>query len=518
MNAVLRRVSRQQKARPVAFPSCVGGWNTRDALAAMPPLDAVILDNWFPGLSSCKMRGGSSGYATTLGGTVKTLAEFNAGGNRKFLAAANGKWWDISIAGAGVQKATGFTQDAWEWAQFDDSAGGARIGFVNGADAPQICDGTLTFSAMTLSGGITAANMNLIHIYKGRSYLADDRTQDFWYSATGALGGAMTKFPLGRVQGTGGNIQAFATWSRDAGDGMDDMIVFILSSGDVLVYSGSNPGDATDFQLAGRYNISPLIGKRAITKFGADLILGTKAGYISLNRVFAAGRANEQSASISSKIRQSVLDAVAVAGSTFGWQLVHYPVGNQLFMNVPTSSAAVNQHVMNTETRAWCRFLGMNAQCWGLFNDRIYFGTTAGTVLLADTGSGDSGAGVTANAQTAWNYIGAPNDAKRISALRVGLRRPAQTIAYLCGIGFDFRELLTCINQTLSGSAGATWESWETNPWDTQPWGGDDTASNEWSSAFGEGFAVSVSLQISSATQRAEWYAMTYLAERGGPV
>ena len=26
-----------------------GGWNTVAALASMPPEDAVILDNWFPG-------------------------------------------------------------------------------------------------------------------------------------------------------------------------------------------------------------------------------------------------------------------------------------------------------------------------------------------------------------------------------------------------------------------------------------------------------------------------------------
>jgi len=522
MNAVAlqrqrRRVNRQQKAVPDAYPAPVGGWNTRDALAEMPPLDAVILDNWFPGLGSCKMRGGSAGYATGLGGAVKFLAEFNAGSLRKFIAGANGNIWNISASGAGASLASGFTQDAWEWAQFDDSAGGARMGLVNGADAPQIYNGT-TAAAMTVSGP-TVANLNGIHIFKSRSYFWDDRTQDFWYSAPQALGGVLSRFPLGRVQGTGGNLQAMATWSRDSGSGPEDLAVFILSSGDVLVYAGDDPGTAANWRLVGRYTVAPLVNKRAINKLGADLVLGTKAGYVSLARVFQQGRFTDAQGAISNKIRQTVLDATASFGTLFGWQLIHYPRANQILMNVPTSSSAFQQHVMNTETKAWCRFLGMNALCWGLFNDELYFGTSAGTVLKADTGIGDSGAQVLANAQTAWNYLGNRRRAKRISGLRIGLRRGALAVDYQCGIGFDFRELTTVIVQTISAAGGATWEDWETNLWDTQPWGGDGSAaSNAWSSASGSGYAVSVSLRISSATQRIDWYSLTYLAEPMGNI
>jgi hypothetical protein len=75
--------SRQRRALAVSVQAPIGGWNTRDSLDDMKPEDAVQLDNWFPGLGSCAIRGGTSSYATGLGAAVKTLAEFNAGSSHR---------------------------------------------------------------------------------------------------------------------------------------------------------------------------------------------------------------------------------------------------------------------------------------------------------------------------------------------------------------------------------------------------------------------------------------------------
>lgn len=511
-------VNRAQKAFPVPYPSPTGGWNTRDALSAMAPTDAVILDNWFPGLGSTKTRGGGTAYASGLGGTVKTLAEFNAGTSRKFIAAANNTIWNISSSGAGASLASGFTNDIWDWAQFDDASGGARMALVNGADAPQRFNGTAV-AALTITGsGLTATTLNGVNIHRSRSYFWDDRTQDFWYSATNALGGTMTKFPLGRVNGTGGNLTAMVTWSRDSGTGLDDLAVFILSSGDILVYAGTNPGDANAWQLVGRYAIAAPIGKRSIRKLGADVVIVTKAGYVSLAQVFQKGRFDEESGAISSKIRQSVLDATASNSALFGWQMQLYPRGNYVLVNVPTSATSFVQHVMNTETQAWCRFIGQTSYCWGLYNDLLYYGTSAGTVVLADSGTADLSTTIVSNAQPAWNVLGNPNTTKRVTGIRFSLRRTASTLAYLAGMAFDFKQLLTSVNQSITDASGASWASWESNPWDTQPWGADDFISNQWCSASGCGYFVGTSLQLSLSTQRVEWLATTYLAESGGTI
>lgn len=504
-------IQRAQKAGPVAVPSPVGGWNTRDSLDEMEPTDAVILDNWFPGLGACSIRGGSSSYATGLGSTVQTLAEFNAGSLRKFIAGANSKIWDISSTGAGVLLAAGYTSDIWNWAQFDDSAGGARMGLVNGSDAPQLYNGVV-IAAMVISGMPNAALLNGIHIHKNRSYFWDDRTQDFYYSATNALGGVCVKFPLGRLQGTGGNLIAMGTYAFDsAGEGPQDYAVFLLSSGDVLMYAGSDPSSATDWTLRGRYNIGAPINKRAVKKVGAELMMVTKAGYVPLSSVLAEGRFNEQSAS--GKIRGAALAAVTAYGTQFGWEVFHYPRKNQLIVNAPVSASQIYQHVMNTETKAWCRFTGLNAQCWGMYNDLPYFGKADGTVWLYDTGFGDGGATINADGQVAWNYLGDRRAEKRATLIRPLLRTTGGSVTYNVSVGFDFQLLTTSFDV----SAPTTTSSpWDTSPWDVTPWADDGVTSGIWSSVTGLGYAIAARLRIFTATQGVDWLSTTFVVERGG--
>lgn len=507
------RINRAQKATPVPVQSPIGGWNTRDSLDDMAPEDAVLLDNFFPGFGSCVVRSGSSSYATGLGGAVKMLAEFNAGSSRKFIAAAAGNIWNISSSGAGVSLASGFASDIWQWAQFDDSGGGARMGLVNGTSAPQIYNGT-AISAMTISGtGLTATTLNGIHIYKNKSYFWDDRTQDFWYSATNALGGVVVKFPLGRVQGTGGNLIAMGTWSVDAGDGEDDKAVFILSSGDILVYTGDDPSSPSSWALTGRYAIGAPIGKRAIRKVGSDLIIVTKAGYIPLSAALQYGRLNEEQTSISSKIRGAAIEAVTLYGANFGWEICHYPRRNWFIVNVPNTASTSVQHVMNTETRAWCRFTELPAQCWGLYNDFLYFGKPDGTVWLADTGNSDGGSAIIAQGQPAWNYLSDLRHSKRATGVKPVLRTSGGAPGYTINVGFDFAEVL--VSTTINPGSGST-SLWDVSEWDTTSWGDDYSISDAWSSVADDGYAISCRLKVATVSQTIEWLSTNFLVERGG--
>ena len=41
-----------------SIPSPIGGWNARNSIAAMPPMDAVVMDNFFPDTDYVKLRSG----------------------------------------------------------------------------------------------------------------------------------------------------------------------------------------------------------------------------------------------------------------------------------------------------------------------------------------------------------------------------------------------------------------------------------------------------------------------------
>jgi hypothetical protein len=504
-----RAVNRGRKATVKSVPAPVGGWNARDSIDEMSQDEAVILSNWFPGQGEVSIRRGHTSHATGLGGAVEMLAEFNAGATRMLLAAANGNIWDATTAGAASSLDSGFTSNRWQWAQFDDSSGGARVGFVNGADAPQYYDGS-SVAAMTISGtGLTVANLDGINIHKGRSYFWDTGTQDFWYSAVNALGGVLTKFPLGRVAGTGGNLIAMGTWTRDGGDGSDDLAVFLLSSGDVVIYAGDNPGDSAAWSLVGIFKIGAPLGVRALTKVGADLIISTVDGYVPLSRVLAAGRAKQDEA-ISDKIRKAVLLATRNYSSNFGWQSIHYPLANMAIFNVPLAAGTYEQHVVNTLTGAWCKFTGMNARCWGLYNDRLYFGGS-GVVYKADDGRADNSAAISAVAQTAWTYLGSRDRQKRFTAMRPMLQVDG-ALTFGAGLGVDFG----IINPAQTESSVVLSASpWDTSPWDSSPWSDEVAVNANWLSAEGIGYNVSARIEVLTSTRAVDWFATQYQYEPG---
>ena len=95
-----RALAAQSRAQPMSVPAPITGWNTRDALDEMPATDAVLLDNWYPDAQGVVVRNGFAPYATGLGASpVRTLAEHAAGSSRKFIAAASGRFYNISAPG-----------------------------------------------------------------------------------------------------------------------------------------------------------------------------------------------------------------------------------------------------------------------------------------------------------------------------------------------------------------------------------------------------------------------------------
>ena len=249
----------------VTVPAPVGGLNTRDSLTLMPPTDAVRLDNWNPGITALSVREGFqplvSGFAA---GPVETLAGFHAGTTRKLIAAADGGLHDVS--GAPARLASGFAGNRWQSVNF-----GGRMGLVNGTDAPQIFDGRAV-EAMPLSGeGLSAERLVGIMTHRSRSYFFERDSQDFWYSETDALGGRLARFPLSRVGQFGGNLVCMGSWNVEGGSDAwggggigEDLAVFCMSSGDIAVYRGDDPG--SDWSLVGVFRAGAAVDVRGAAR------------------------------------------------------------------------------------------------------------------------------------------------------------------------------------------------------------------------------------------------------------
>lgn len=488
------------RSRVVTVQSPVGGWNTRDPLANMPKEDAVILTNWFPSVGSVTLRKGHASHATGMTGNVESLAEYSYNATRHLIAFANQEIWNATSSGAATSLASGFSNNRWQWVNFN-----AYLIMVNGEDTPQTYNGTVV-AASTISGP-TVTSLSGIHVHKNRVYTWETNSSSFWYGATNAIGGAFSEFPLTRISKKGGYLVAMGTITHDAGSGPDDFAVFLMSSGEAVVYQGSDPGAADSWALVGIYDIGAPVSARGACKIGGDLMVITREDYVSLSQVLGKRETIKRTKAVG-----ALQSAVKSYGSLFGWQSVLYPAGSMAIFNVPKSSNEFDQHVMNTTTGAWCKFSGMNARCWCVFNNELYLGGSGGVVYKADTGYSDNSAAINGDALPAWNNFGVANN-KQITAFRDMMTVSASSISISTEVGSDFSTPNTSYVNFAADGAVST--PWDTSPWGS-PWSSESYVYDNWQSDDTEGRYFAKRMKVSSGVAGADWVSTDYVVQKGG--
>ena len=127
-------VPQQRRAVTASVASPIGGWNARDSVAEMNPLDAVVLENFFPTPSQVELRKGYTKYATGITGQVDTLMQYSGGSAEKLFAAAGSVIYDVSAGGAATSVQTGLGSDRFQYVN-TSTAGGNFLTAVNGTDA-----------------------------------------------------------------------------------------------------------------------------------------------------------------------------------------------------------------------------------------------------------------------------------------------------------------------------------------------------------------------------------------------
>lgn len=518
MRQAAERVNRRRVSttRTVAAP--VRGWNARDAIAAMKPEHAVILDNWLPLGSDIMLRKGSDEHVTGVGDDVETLAAYRPeSGAQKLFGWAGASAYDMSVAGAvGAAVIAGLSNSRWQHVNVSTS-GGHFLLAVNGADSMLMYDGA-TWTAITgvsvpaITGVATTALIG-IHVHAERVWYIQKDTLDVWYSAAGAFAGALTKLPLGAVFKKGGYLVAMGSWSIDGGDGSDDLAVFVTSEGEVAVYAGTDPSSSATWGKVGTYTIGTPIGRRCFADLGGDLLIITTDGVIPCSKLKLAKE--DKAVAITDNIQSAMADAVELYGATFGWEATFYPGGKMLLLNVPVAAGLQQQFVMNTVTRRWCRFLpkgsnpGWPAHCFEVFNGELYFGMD-GEVRKAWTGTSDVGIPIEAEVLCAFNFFGNPAQSKDFKMVRPIIGWDSNPAEIFIGVDVDFVSATPTSQITLPTSEAGVWDTAE---WDEAVWGGDIVLTKEWFGVGGNGFAGAFHMRTVSAQARIRFSAISYLFE-----
>jgi hypothetical protein len=420
-----RQRQEQQQARGDSIPAPVGGWNAKDPLAAMPREDAVLLDNWIPRPGYIEIRRGFIAHIASTALGPESLLVWRGGtedADRTF-AVAGGSIYNVSASGAlPAASVTGLSNDRWQYVNFANDAGKFLLAF-NGVDTPRKYDGS-TWGAMSISGsGLTPANLIDCAVHKRRLMMVEKESLRIWYLDTDAIAGTAGLLDLGPVFDKGGVITCIGTWTIDGGQGADDMLVAITNLGQVAIYQGTDPADANNWALVGVYEIGAPLGRRALLKYGAELIVLTSDGAIPLSQALKLNRAEQKNIAITAKIQNAFAIAARSYAANNGWEGILYPAGQLAIFNVPITASTAHQYVQNVQTGAWCRFTGINAQCWAYANGNLYFGGVNG-IYRWDTGSSDNGTAITCDVTTAFSGFGAKHRLKQFTMIRPIIRGP----------------------------------------------------------------------------------------------
>ena len=485
--------------QPTVLPPPLRGWNTRDPFEAMDPQDAIQSDNWQPDYGGVRLREGCRAYAQLAGGEpVSTLAIFRTGTTEDLLAALGDR---VVLVDSGAVLAAGFQNAWWQTAQFNQ-----RLFWVNGQDLPQIYDGvTLAPAAFAAAAGspypLDVRDLVGVAVIHNRLYFWTGREPGFWYGDLYAIQGDLHYFPFEMTVSDGAFVVNIQPLTYDGGLGIATYTVFTLSTGDILVYSGTDPSDPANWSLQGNFMMPPPLGVRALTRFGGDAYIVTSSDYAKLSQLLIALKAGAMP--VRSRAAGACQAAVEEGRTLTGWQMIYWGFGRRLVVNVPrlalhpvTGRRQFDQHVYHAGLDAWCRYQGLPAFCWLVWGDRLLFGGDQGMVNeFGGYGRDELLPGqftaIQGTVQQAWNLFGTPLQ-KRFAAIRP-IVRSALTVRYTFGLGYDYGAPDLVIEALHFGVP----TPWNTTPWGS-PWERSAATDAIWYVLEGDGSAASIAMHAAS--------------------
>ena len=505
-------------ARVASVPAPVGGWNARDSIANMEPLDAVQLINFFPTISNCVLRGGSTNWATGMTGQVQTIMVYNGSTSSKMFAAVGTpdlKFYDASTAGAATATTvTGLTNAIWEYINIT-TTGGTYLYAVNGADKPRLYDGTnwvaIDAASTPAITGVTTTTLSNVTLFKNRLWFIQKDTLKAWYLPTSAVGGAAQVLDLSSIAKFGGKLVDLDTWTIDAGYGVDDNLVFVTSNGEVIVYRGTDPASDATWALTGVWKLGSPIGNRSMLKWGGDLLILTYDGLMPMAQSLQSSRLDPRVA-LSNKIQGAIVAATAAySSSTVGWQVYYNARRNAVWINVPIAEGQQEQYVMNTITTSWAQFQGWTANVWETYNDNPYYGGNGVVVRAWDDTYVDNTSNISTNVFQAFNYFDSRGVKKYFTRARPSIFTNGAPAIFV-GINVDFNVDDTTAPISASASAVGLWDA---GTWDSALWGSGLQITNNWQGVTGLGYCGSIQLKSASSGLQIEWASTDVVYQAG---
>lgn len=488
-------------ARPFSFPAPTLGWVLNENLKNPSPASARVLDNWICTPTTIKVRGGCQKYATIgASDTVVSMFSYRSGASEVFFAATGSDVFDIStVADPDViptAAITGQTSGYYSTQMFGN-ASGAYLFAANGSDAVQRFDGA-AWSAPALTG-VSPSALSHVWVFASRVWFVEKDTMSAWYLGVDAISGAATEFSLAGVMTKGGSLLFGATWSLDAGDGLDDKCIFVSTEGEVAVYEGTDPSSATTWSKVGVYQIGKPIGQNATMQAGGDLLVATEMGLVPISEAIRRDVASLSLGAVSRKIEPYWQQRSALfAADGLPWEIQRWASQGIIIVSQPRATASAGTMlVANLQTGAWSRFTGMDARCLGYYAGYVYYGDANGVVRKMQATGADDGIPYTATYLGQHEQLGAPGAEKTVVQMRPAFVTNSPIAPQLTA-QVDYSETLSVPPSAYVSNNAEGWDisTWDASLWDAIGTEATTASDSRWVAIGATGYAVAPELQI----------------------
>lgn len=509
----------KQLTQTVFLPPAQGGINAVDGAAGVPPQDALILNNMVPSEYGVHVRKGYKQHslAVPAGDGIKTIIPFENTNSdtpvRKLFACTSNGIYDVTTPGATPTLEFEFTiKDAragWcSWTHFVNIANAQFLLVCDNSNGYILYTAsTDTWSVGTVTGPASEANFDFVTIWKNRVWFIEGNSGTAWYLPVNEISGTAKPFYFGTKFRFGGYLKSLWNWTVDGGEGVDDYLVALSSAGDMVVYKGTDPDTAGQFNLQGSWFVGrPTQGRRNADDMGGELLILTQYGLIQCSKLIAGLPATDEQTSISHKINPRINAVLNRGNNVYGWQIKFDPANQIIFVITPKEAGRPNmQFVYSLTTNAWAQFYGVPMKCAEVQNNKLYFGADdnivytyeghADGVMIADSGA--SADAIEWESLTSYQSYGAPAVNKRAQLIRpqfIGDAVPVFAVA--ARYDFDLSQIAGAPAYTVSFG-----NVWDTGIWDNDKWGGGYIVSQPPYGGSGMGRHVAIAMRGRSAAE-----------------
>ena len=208
------------------------------------------------------------------------------------------------------------------------------------------------------------------NVYKNRAYFKNFTQAYYMYAEIGAISGTVTGVDLTGIVSVGSDLYGIKSISVSEATTPNNLQSFIMSTGEILVYSGSYP-NAANWQIVSRFVVSEPIYHDTMIDAKGDTFILTKTEILSLRNLYTSGYDKERDEGIGASIKNrwsQIMSAIIDDGNEIYVSGAYDQEKDRLIIGLPTWVDPVTGDV---EQRPFQLIYDFDLGCWYEYHQKL---------------------------------------------------------------------------------------------------------------------------------------------------